>query len=95
MQSKSSKKGSDDDYYRRSHRRSRSRSRSSCFDRCMRNSNRSFRRAQRKCDNRCFMDEEDIIDLFYETGGFAVMPTDEQFEVYLGESIDGDYEEEE
>ena len=61
----------------------------------MRNSNRSFRRAQRKCDNRCFMDEEDIIDLFYETGGFAVMPTYEQFEVYLGESMDGDYEEEE
>jgi len=61
-----------------------------CFNRCMRN---GFRR--RRCNRRCFMDEENVIGLFYDTGGFAVMPTDEEFEEYLGESMDGVYEEEE
>lgn len=62
----------------------------SCFNRCMRNGNR-----RRRCENRCLMDEENVIDLFYDTGGFAIMPTDEEFEEYLGESMDGGYEEEE
>ena len=35
------------------------------------------------------MDDENIIDLFYKIGGFAAMPTDKQFEVYLGESVGG------
>ncbi|EJK45256.1 hypothetical protein THAOC_36134 [Thalassiosira oceanica] len=61
-----------------------------CFRRCMDNGRR-----RRRCNRRCFMDEENVIGLFYDTGGFAVMPTDEEFEEYLGESMDGVYEEEE
>ena len=43
-----------------------------------RNDNKA--RCRQKCDD---MEEEDIIDLYYETGGFSVYPEDEDFDFYL------------
>ena len=85
---------------RRRRRRERRRERRAdrrfrCMNRCLRNSDRGPRRAERQCRRFCNADEEDIIDLFYETGAFAVMPTDEELEDYFGDSMDTDYEEEE
>ena len=35
------------------------------------------------CKNACYkMEEEDIIDLYYEIGGFSVYPEDEDFDFY-------------
>ncbi|EJK72595.1 hypothetical protein THAOC_05857, partial [Thalassiosira oceanica] len=44
--------------------------------------------------NRCDFTEEDILDLFEFTGGFSVMPDDEDFEEYEygQDSADEDYD---
>ena len=52
----------------------------------MRRCNRSIS----SCERRCGFAEEDILDLFEFTGGFSVMPEDEDFEVY--DSANEDYD---
>jgi len=39
-------------------------------------------RSRARCDQRCDLDEDSIIDLFYETGGFSEIPEDEAFDFY-------------
>lgn len=61
------------------------------FGRCMRNCGGG----RRRCARRCNFTEEDILDLFEFTGGFSVMPDDEDFEEnfdYGQDSADEDYD---
>ena len=39
-------------------------------------------RSRSSCRSRCDFSEQDILDLFYFTGGFSEMPEDEDFEAY-------------
>jgi len=48
------------------------------FNRCMRRCTRS----RSACIRRCDFTEQDILDLFEFTGGFSVMPEDEDFDEY-------------
>ena len=53
-------------------------SKADCYDRCL-NAGHGIK----FCKNACYkMEEEDIIDLYYEIGGFSVYPEDEDFDFY-------------
>lgn len=52
-------------------------------------------RSRSTCRRRCDFTEQDILDLFYFTGGFSEMPEDKDFDAfdYGQDSADEDYDE--
>ena len=58
-------------------------SRSGCLKAC-----RLAGRSSSRCLRRCDLEEEDIIDLFYKTGGFSNMPEDKDFDFYAFEETE-------